>query len=76
VVDGVEPGSLRGEVRISGLAADTVFTVEWWEFNVRGELGNRTETVNTDTSGEIRLELTILEINGMPVTDAAVKIGK
>jgi hypothetical protein len=76
VVDGVEPGSLRGEIRISGLAANTVFTVEWWKFNMRGELGIRTETVNSDTSGEIRLGLTNLEINGMPVTDAAVKIGK
>ena len=75
VVDGVDPGSLAGTLVLAGMAPDTSFTVEWWDFNPRGELRIRKETLKSDASGQIRLSLSISPISGLPVTDTAVKIG-
>jgi hypothetical protein len=75
VVDGVDPGSLGGTVILSGMVPDTSFMVEWWDFNTRGELMIRNETLRSDASGQIKLGLSISPISGLPVTDTAVKIG-
>ena len=76
VVEGVETGSLGGTVVLAGMAPDTSFTVEWWDFNTRGELRVRNETLRSDASGQIKLGLSISPISGLPVTDTAVKIGE
>jgi hypothetical protein len=75
VVDGVEPGSLTGTAILSGMAPDTSFTVEWWDFNTRGELRIRRETLTSGANGQLSLNLVIPAIKGLPVTDTAVKIG-
>ncbi len=75
VVDGVDPGSLAGTLVLAGMAPDTSFTVEWWDFNTCGELRTRKETLKSDASGQIKLGLSISPISGLPVTDTAVKIG-
>jgi hypothetical protein len=76
VVDGVDPGSLAGTVVLAGMAPDTSFTVEWWDFNTRGEIRIRNETLSSGASGQIKLGLSISPIRGLPVTDTAVKIGE
>jgi hypothetical protein len=76
VIDGVDYGDLEGMVTLTGMKPETDFPVEWWDFNTRGELRIRNEILPSDASGQIRLDLSLPAINGLPVTDTAVKIGE
>ena len=69
-------GNLSGSLTISGMKANTRFTIEWWDFNSKGTLHKRWGTISSNSSGIISLNFSGLPpINGLPVVDTAVKIG-
>ena len=69
-------GNLSGSLTITGMKANTIFPIEWWDFNYMGTLNKRTDTISSNNLGSIYIDFRDLPtINGFPVVDTAVKIG-
>ena len=55
---------------------NTTFNVEWWDFNTKIGLRKRTQTLTSNGSGNLVLNVTASSFDGANVTDIAVKIGE
>ncbi len=63
---------LVGTVKVGGFSPNTVYPVEWWNFDNNVVLSKSATTTTSDASGVITLNLTTLPAG---VTDSGIKIG-